>query len=355
MDDAKYIVDPLITAQNQDSENQANDETCSATNEKMDNESQSIVQELAQEKSNLSIHEPDNEPQTVSQALREEMRRRSEFRDWFEYVAIKDVADEWISDNRIPEKYSDYMKEFFDKGIIHKTFADGKAFDVGAFRQIRHQAAIGYIKNLNDFPEEAREEMCACYSAFIGFLNDITDGWFIRALRDARDYKIAPDAVKQTLSMQEWRYFIDVLCEINPRDELIARLIIQGTVRITEALSLTIEQIDFLQNTICFKQKDKEVCIGYDADFIKELKEYINSTVSQRKGSSLVFVTRNGKPVTRSRLNYSFNQASQQAEIKKVSPESLRSTWTILKQQGWSDIAIMESKKARVRKGKGME
>jgi len=126
-----------------------------------------------------------------------------------------------------------------------------------------------------------------------------------------------------------------------------ARCIMQGTRRVSEILNLKINQINFVKNTIWFKRQSKHEVIIYDDQFISELRNYIKTTAEQRKDSQLVFVTKKGKKIVRSRLNFSFAKASSKSAIKKVGPRILRATWVALKQQRYSDSAIMQRKKIK--------
>ena len=83
---------------------------------------------------------------------------------------------------------------------------------------------------------------------------------------------------------------------------------------------------------------------------MKELKEYIDSTTDIRKNCDLVFLTRTGKAVTRLRLNQAFYTACEEAKIKKITPDSLRGIYKMLKEQGYHDYAIMHSKKDAIKR-----
>ena len=151
------------------------------------------------------------------------------------------------------------------------------------------------------------------------------------------------------LTLSEWQRFIDKLSEINTRDSLIARCLLHGAKRISEVISITLEQIDWDKNIIRYKQSKtggtfREIPITYPDKFIKEMKSYIDSTAVIRKDSQSIFITRNGKQVTRVRLNYSFEKAGNDAKLKtKVTPHVLRATWvTLVREQGASDSQIMQ-------------
>ena len=122
----------------------------------------------------------------------------------------------------------------------------------------------------------------------------------------------------------------------------------QGAKRISEVLGVKLEQVDFENNIIRFRQSKtggmlKEIPISYPKHFMDELQDYITAT-NEHRTNAYVFITRTGKPVTRVRLNYSFEQASNKARMQhKVTPHMLRATWvTFVKQQGVQDTEIMK-------------
>ena len=278
------------------------------------------------------------------QLLDEINQEVSEFKEKLEYIPIKFIVYKWLMTSRCYKKdYASYITKFFKRKIMHEFFADGDKFTVGGFRHIRHQAAIERIRKIEDLSENTKEKMVGCYISFLGYLNTISYGWFKREnFMVKTNYKMAPNIANKTLSFSDWRTFIDVLFSINVRDELIARCIIQGTRRVSDVLDLKVNQVDFLKNIIYFKRGNKRDEIVYNAQFIKELRVYIEDTADQRKDSSMVFVTRTGKRVVRSRLNYSFAKASLKFGINKVTPEVLRASWITLKQQGYDDVAIIQ-------------
>ena len=155
----------------------------------------------------------------------------------------------------------------------------------------------------------------------------------------------------KALSLPEWHKFIAELEKLNKRDALIARALLHGAKRVSECISISLDQIDWDTNIIRFKQSKtggtfREIPITYPQEFMSEIKGYIESTAQKRakKGSNNVFITNTGSVVTRYRLNHSFDVAGKRADLKiKVTPHVLRATWvTLVKKQGFSDSDIMQ-------------
>lgn len=304
-------------------------------------------------KANFTASDSEDSVVELSSLIDEIKRKVSLFNKKLENIPLNAALDYWLSHSG-EHGYVEYIHDLRDNNIIKASFADGKAFTVGGFKLIRHQAAIDCIKNIDGINDKTKKGMIECYISIINYLDSLSYGFFKREiLSRPGEYKMSPGAAASTLSFSDWRTFIDMLYEINDRDSIIARLIMLSGKRISEVLALTKDQIDYKENKINFKQGKHELSIIINEYFMKELKEYVNSTEAQRRNSPTVFITKTGKQVTRARLNYSFAHISSIAGITRVSPETLRAVWLALKQQGYKDFGILANKKDRriVRKG----
>ncbi len=278
-----------------------------------------------------------------------------EFINRLEGSSLKAAIQEWLSNLSISTRrnYAYYMTDMIRRKIVHDSDLHGNVFTVGHFNQVPHELVIDHIKKVADWGEGTKQVRAACYISLTAYLSHISRGWFRRAHPSTLSanptfYQIRDKCATQALNLGEWSLFINALQDINHRDSLIARCMLQGAKRISEALTLKIDQIDFGKNIIRFRQKKtggmiKDIPITYPTYFMDEIRNYINSTDEQRKDSQYVFITRTGNPITRSRFNYSFAMASTNAKIKKVTPHMLRATWvTLVKGQGVQDTEIMK-------------
>ena len=128
------------------------------------------------------------------------------------------------------------------------------------------------------------------------------------------------------------------------RDYLVAKTILQGAKRVSEVLFSRIEDIDWAKNQIIFKQlKSKEIekytVISYPDSYMQELREYIGD-----RKTGIIFVTRNGKPLSQPHLYRIFASASIDAGLPfTVHPHVLRaSAITYLSVQGYHADQIMK-------------
>jgi integrase len=285
------------------------------------------------------------------------------FTQELDYLPITAAIQNWLvelhEDTQI--RYASYMTDLIKRKAIPSNFASGQEFSVGGLRHIDHKSIIQYIEQMSDLSENAKIARIECYISFTNFLERITFGWFKRALPiTSKKYSLYRSSIKtsfKALSLNELIKFSSILAKTNFRDYLVALTMFYGVVRISEVLSLTSDQVDFRKNIIRFPQKRNNIMhekpVTYPDIFIKQLKEYISSTQTQRGRNNHIFITRKGKPLTRSRINYSFEYASNEAKIKQVSPDSIRATWLWLKQSKTSErelINIIKTVEANLEK-----
>ena len=216
-----------------------------------------------------------------------------------------------------------------------------------AFALINHETIIDRIKLIENWSECSRQARAACYISFTGFLNRRLQGVVKKALPSKEGhaktfFRVYDKVHTQAMTQAQWIKFFQALNEINPRDCLIAKVILQGGKRVNEVLSLQTQQIDWNRREITFAQSkmrglQKETVITYPESIMHQLKDYIG----ERKGP--VFITRSGKPVLLKQLAITYAKAGYQAGIAfKITPHVLRaSAVTYLKQQGFSDSDIM--------------
>lgn len=279
-------------------------------------------------------------------------RNVSFFQEALEYTPLDIEIDHWLESDRFGKttykNYQYYVKEMLLAGIFPTIDTGGNPFTLGLFRHIKHEKMIDWI-NLNEKLKESTKQLyIACYKSFLNHLERISYGWFKSIKETSKSISLRNKKTTRILTLKEWEEFNRALEEINHRDSLIARCMLQGARRISEILEIKIPNIDFHHSIIHFwKSKHngdmREIPISYPKKFMSELESYIAETAEVRGKSHLLFITRNGKPLTRSRLNHSFLEASKKAQIQNVTPQMLRATWVALtKSKGIPEEEIMK-------------
>ncbi len=269
-------------------------------------------------------------------------RFKLNFKTEFENMPAQTALLYW-SDQVLPYYSVQYEKEV-QKLILHDIIPEKHESKILTLSDLRFAQGniLKEIKILDSLSGEQKKKLMRCYEAFSEWLNNKSFGWYKANHVSKQDLELT--------TFEIWRLFIETLGAINKRDELIARTLLQGQKRAANVLSLQINQIDFEACMITFICKKKQEHIRYDKGFMEELSDYITNTANMRGASDIVFITRTGKAVTRSRLNYSFTEAwaVMTSNKDKITPDSLRFLWDSLIQDGYRDESIMQSKEARI-------
>jgi integrase len=215
------------------------------------------------------------------------------------------------------------------------------------FAFLNHESIIDKIKGHPHWEEANKQTKAAAY---IGFTRYLARKYplFIRKAIPSREvasrtfFPLRKTTAYEALNQAQWKKWLSELKELNFRDYLIGKMLLQGAKRISEVLSSEINQVRWENKTIYFKQaKTKgmyiDTIITYPSCFLAELKTYLNG---RRDG--YIFITSSGRPVLARHVQNTFVRAGEHAGIPfRVSPHVLRVTAiTYLRQQGYPDHAI---------------
>jgi len=283
------------------------------------------------------------------------IKERSAFIQKLEYTPISVAVADWLRNlhGETRRNYAYYITDMMRRGIIPEIDGNGNDFTIGHFNFTPHEKVVDHLKTIEEWSEGTRQVRAACYISFTSYLSRISQGWFRKAepstlASNKTFYSVRDKCQTRAISLSEWHRFIEALYELNERDALIAKAMLQGGKRISEVLSLTIDQIDFDQRIIRFRQSKtggtiREILITYPESFISELGKYIDDTKESRGEGRTVFITSKGKNVYRTQLNATFEKASKMANLEKVTPHVLRASWvTFAKEQGVADSEVMK-------------
>ncbi len=197
--------------------------------------------------------------------------------------------------------------------------------------------------------ESTKQARAAAFISLTRFLQRTTGGVVRTAMPNKEKVnptfkQIRETAATQSLTKVQWTKLLLSLKRASFRDYLVAKMILQGAKRVGEVLTAQIDQINWNQNQITFKQfKSKELekftVITYPKDFMKELRDYID----ERKEGP-IFITKHGKALTQPHLYRSFSLAGNQIGVPfTVHPHVLRaSAITYLSLQGYNADQIMK-------------
>jgi integrase len=292
--------------------------------------------------STLSInsHPTNSHPASFEEAsaLRDKLIWRK-----LETITVEEAIQEWLwtLKEKTRKNYQSGMRRLSDLGFIEYNCT------LQSFSLINHEAIVDRIKLIEEWSECSRQARAACYISFTGFLSRRVKG-IIRKAVPSREgnsktfFKVYQKVKTEAMTKLQWEAFLRELELINPRDCLIAKVILQGAKRVSEVLTLHTDQINWNHCEITFRQsKTKtsivETVITYPGIIMKKLKDFIGN----REG--LVFVSRNGLQIKLKQLIRTFSKAGKAAEIPfRITPHVLRaSAVTYFKLQGIPDSDIM--------------
>jgi len=257
---------------------------------------------------------------------------------------IADAILQWLAtlSPRTGANYQSGMRKLAELKLIDPSMS------LQAFALLNHDAVLDRIKLVDEWTECSRQARAACYISFTRFLARRTQGMIKRAIPNREGnaktfFRVYEKVDTSAMTQAQWVRFFDALEKISPREALIAKVILQGGKRVSEVLSLQVNQIDWERRKIVFSQSKtkglkKDTVITYPESIMIKLREYVGTR------SGYVFVTKFGKQVRLNRLIVTFATAGIQAGLPfKITPHVLRaSAVTYLKQQGFADSDIMK-------------
>ena len=245
-------------------------------------------------------------------------------------ITIKQSILAFLSsfDNQLTQKnYQSALNQLVKFGLIQDSAS------LQTFALINHNNVIDQIKLIPGLSEASKQARAAAYISLTSFLSRQTEGMIKKAIptkeKGKKTFKQVRDKVlSEALSEVEYKTFFSALQLIDKEVYLIALLLLHGSKRRSEVLSLKIDQINFDQNQINFIQSkvdfEKVVTITFPQNIMNLLK-------MQTEGKTGKVFSVNDMQLCRK-----FDKASKVINLK-VTPHMLRSTSiTILREKGYS-------------------
>lgn len=239
-----------------------------------------------------------------------------------------DTITSYLTDIR---QFLDFIKE-----------STGTSDDVEAIQQLQYLHCVKYLthmreRNLSPFTMNRK---LSCLSKFIDFCIDLqlTDHNSIRKIRRFVTTDIEQD--NDYLTRDEYLALIETIKStpttkkggsfIVARDTLLFTLLLTTGLRITEARSLKLRQVDLENKRIRPLRKGRRF---QDIDITDELVELLEDYLIERKNihldsesEELVFTSVNGNPLSTRDCNRTLQKYCARANIKAVTCHDLRHT-----------------------------
>lgn len=269
--------------------------------------------------------------------------RHRDNRIWNElrYITLSQAAEQFVShlSDNTQRTYKTSLKIIFrlfqEKGYVtpESTVQDLSLANLENMLDCLQTNLVGSVGT--------KQNRCAVFVSFTRYLHRVTQGMVRIALPKTGStptfQKIRDKAKTNAITHEQWNQFIHALRKVSFRDYLIAKMIFQGAKRLTEVLNANLEDVDWDQSRIKFRQlksniREKFTIITYPADFMTELRVYL---CGRKEGR--IFETKSGRKVTQPQLYRSFQSASTVAKLPvNVHPHTLRATAiTLLMKMGY--------------------
>jgi len=209
-------------------------------------------------------------------------------------ITISDAVLQWLAtlSPRTGANYQSGMRKLAQLELLNPSM------NLQAFALVNHDAILDRIKLVNEWTESSLQARAACYISFTRFLSRRTQRMIKKAIPNREDngmtfFRVFEKVNTSAMTQAQWVRFFEALETLSPREALIAKVILQGGKRVSEVLSLQVNQIGWERRKIIFAQsktKDlrKETVITYPESIMLKLREYIGTRMGY------VFVTRFG-------------------------------------------------------------
>lgn len=218
------------------------------------------------------------------------------------------------------ERFRNYLREEEkSENTIEKYIRDVTAFSAFCDGMITKDTVIAYKQNLIDSGDAVRSinSMLASINSLFSFL-----GWYELRVKSLKVQQQVFCPEEKELTKAEY----ERLCRTAERKQnqrlcLILQTICGTGIRVSELQFITVETVCKGEATVSLKGKTRSIFIVRDLQ--KKLLRYISE---QKITSGAVFITRTGKPLSRTNIWREMKSLCLEAEVnpEKVFPHNLR-------------------------------
>ena len=221
---------------------------------------------------------------------------------------------------KILQEFELYLRnEERSKATIEKYMRDVRCF-VGFIgsTEVSKQSVVDYKNKLgNSYAVASANSMIAALNSFLRFC-----GWHDLCVKQFRVQRQAYCSEEKELTRAEYIRLLEAANKKhNERLNLIIQTICGTGIRVSELQYITVEALGKGEAVVNCKGKNRRIFI------VSELKKKLLRYVKEQKISSgAVFITRNGKPVSRNNIWKEMKALCEQAHVapSKVFPHNLR-------------------------------
>lgn len=218
------------------------------------------------------------------------------------------------------EKFRNYLREEEkSENTLEKYIRDVTAFSAFCDGAITKDAVIAYKQNLidNGYAVRSINSMLASLNSLFSFL-----GWYELRVKSLKVQQQVFCPEEKELTKAEYMRLVKTAKQKgNERLNLILQTICGTGIRVSELQFITVEAVKRSKAVVSLKGKTRTVFI------VKELqKKLLRYAAEQGIKSGTVFITRTGKPISRTNIWREMKNLCVEAEVnpEKVFPHNLR-------------------------------
>jgi len=260
----------------------------------------------------------------------------------------------------------DHLNDFLtylsaEKGLSRNT-VESYHFDLRKFRESlssRSRDFASFTKaDIIDFIERLRDEGYSASSIcrFLSTVKSLCKYLLIENIikEDPSENLQSPkrwERLPKSLSVSEVRTFLDLSSSIDLsepaaiRDYVMFELLYSSGLRVSELISLKLEDINFDAGFVRVLGKgSKERIVPLHMRAIERVKEYISRQrpeILKKKRSPYIFVTRRGGPMTRQRFWQTIKALGRKLGIE-ISPHTIRHSFATHLLEGGADLRSLQ-------------
>lgn len=225
-----------------------------------------------------------------------------------------------ITKNKISEFYTWLKSEEKSENTIEKYIRDVTAFMVYLSGNIiTKETVIAYKSKLiaENYAVRSINSMLASLNSFFAFL-----GWVDLKVKSIKLQRQIYCPEEKELTKAEYMRLVNTAKQKgNERLNLLIQTICGTGIRVSELQYITVEAVKCGEATVSLKGKTRTVLI------VKELKQKLLRYAAEQKiTSGAIFITRSGKPMSRTNIWREMKNLCEQAGVnpQKVFPHNLR-------------------------------
>jgi len=266
-------------------------------------------------------------------------------------LTLYDAVNSWLEvlGPSTRRSYSIAWSQFGKRGILDLYCS------LNEVASIDFEGVVDYIKQIPDWTESTRQVRAAAVISFTRWLSRRSKGTIKAALPvtcgpNRTFYEIREKCLTPAMNRAQWSAWLIQLRAINPRYWMLGAVQLQGGKRISEALDLLIEDIDWENKRIRFAQKKRgkklvHTVITYPDHVLKVMRDHLKTRNEEGIGigSPYFFLDRFGNRMYYQQVRYAYITAGVRAGIPfTVNTHVLRASCvTYLRDQGFPDHEIM--------------